>query len=122
MPRQKRKLTELARQMRFEPTIAEKLLWQELRRTQIGGLKFRRQQPIGDYIVDFVCPQARVAIELDGDSHENQEFIDAEKESFLTKQGFLVLRFPNSDIYTNLRGVLDVIWRTCEGSMDSRHR
>ncbi len=89
--------------------MLERLLWQKLRYWQIDGCKFRRQQPLGHYIVDFVCLQKRLIIEIDGGQHAEQENYDTERDSWLRDQGFVVLRFWNNDVLTNMDGVIEKI-------------
>jgi very-short-patch-repair endonuclease len=87
-----------ARQMRNHPTEAESLLWQHLRRSQILGWKFRRQEPIGSYIVDFLCFDPMLVIEIDGSQHTGLIAYDAERSSFLERRGFKVIRFWNHEV------------------------
>jgi very-short-patch-repair endonuclease len=94
-----------ARALRSNPTEAEKFLWRRLRYEQVDGFKFRRQAPIGGYIVDFVCFQARLVIELDGGQHAEQFERDAERTSWLESEGFSVLRFWNNEVFDNIEGV-----------------
>jgi shikimate kinase/very-short-patch-repair endonuclease len=94
-------------------TPAETILWQRLRNKQLAGFKFRRQEPMGPYIADFFCFDARLVVELDGSSHEGRIETDAKKDSFLTKLGYQVLRFRNQDVYDNLNGVLETIEKFC---------
>ncbi len=101
-------LLDFARTMRAEPTDAEHRLWQHLRAGRLPGFKFRRQQPLGNYIVDFVCLEARLIVELDGGQH-NGSVSDVARDSWLTSQGFVVLRFWNSDVFENLEGVVERI-------------
>jgi very-short-patch-repair endonuclease len=98
-----------ARQLRRNPTEVERLLWQKLRFWQIDGFKFRRQQPLGNYIVDFVCFERRLIVEIDGGQHAAQREYDAKRDSRLHDQGFIVLRFWNSDIVENMDGVVQSI-------------
>lgn len=104
MPR----LTANARNLRRTSTDAERALWSRLRAHRFEGHKFRRQQPIGRYIVDFACLEARVVIELDGGQHALSTH-DAERDAWLQAQGFRVLRFWNNDVTSNLEGVLVII-------------
>jgi very-short-patch-repair endonuclease len=78
----------------------------------MDGRKFRRQHPIGRYIVDFVCLQSRLVIEIDGDSHAHdaRQALDEQRDTFLAKLGFRVLRFGNHNVVTNLNGVAEAIW------------
>ena len=103
-----------AREMRQQPTEPERRLWQHLRRKQLGGFRFRRQQPLGAYIVDFYCHDSRLVVEVDGDSHAFQEEYDAERTAWLEEQGNQVIRFWNVEVMQNLDGVLQVILETCD--------
>src|SRR3970040_1313227 len=98
-----------ARQLRKNPTDAERLLWEKLRLWQVDGCKFRRQQPLDRYIVDFVCLQKRLIIELDGGQHAQQSDYDRERDGWLRDQEFDVLRFWNNDILRNIDGVMEMI-------------
>jgi len=88
--------TDLARSLRKRFTDAERLLWKHLRTKQIDGLKFRRQETIGNYIVDFVCYEQKVIVEADGGQHSAER--DADRDEWLKAQGFRILRFWNHDI------------------------
>ena len=105
----RRRATELARGLRRRSTDAERLLWRRLRAKQLGGLKFRRQEPIGGYIVDFVCLEKRVVIELDGSQHSMQRQEDQARDEWFNEQGFRVLRFLDNEVLTNIEGVLEVV-------------
>ncbi len=109
----KSRLTRVARMLRKRSTDAERLLWQHLRARQLDGLKFRRQQPIGNAVVDFVCFERRVIVELDGGQHALQEKQDKEREAELADSGLKVLRFWNTEVLTNLDGVLEEIRKRC---------
>ena len=98
-----------ARQLRKNLTEAERVLWRHLRLRQLEGCKFRRQQPIGRYIVDFVCFENQLVIELDGGQHCEQVVYDAERSAWLRGQGFRVLRFWNHEILQNIEAVKKVI-------------
>ena len=104
---------EFARKLRREQTVPERKLWQASRGRQFAGFKFRRQQPIGPYIVDFVCLEARLVIELDGDQHSSDQgiFQDRIRTEFLEQDGFQVVRFPNHQATTNFDGILETIER-----------
>ncbi|MGB5986276.1 MAG: DUF559 domain-containing protein [Desulfobacterales bacterium] len=106
-------LTPLAKQLRKRATFAENLLWSRLRSKQIEGIKFRRQQPLGNFIVDFVSLEAKVVIELDGGQHAETRSQDAARDRWLKSKGFTVLRFWNNEVLENLEGVLEVVWRHC---------
>ena len=97
-----------AKALRREQTEAEKQLWSYLRAGRLNGHKFRRQQPIGPYIADFVCQQARLVVELDGSQHADSPH-DAKRDAFLRSRGYQVLRFWNSDLQANRAGVLEAI-------------
>ena len=100
---------DFARQLRGTMSDAERRLWQQLRRRHVAGFRFRRQFPVGPYIVDFACLQGLLVIEVDGGQHDGQ--IDASRDAFLRGQGFEVLRFWNNDVLRNTEGVCDVILR-----------
>ena len=102
-----------ARKLRKNSTRAESLLWRKLRAKQIAGIKFRRQQPIGNYIVDFVSFEKMIIIELDGGQHAKAKKKDKKRDELLSENGFTVLRFWNNDIFNNLEGVLEVIRKNC---------
>jgi len=102
---------EFARKLRREQTDVERKLWFALRSRQFAGFKFRRQQPIGPYIADFVCFEAGLVIELDGDQHGSDDSVayDERRTLFLQKVGFDVIRFPNREVNNSLDNVLDAI-------------
>ena len=93
-----------ARQLRKSATQHERLLWRHLRNRQLQGWKFRRQHPVDRYIIDFYCPEARLAIELDGGGHNfaNRESLDQKRTRFLASKNILVLRFWNYQINREL--------------------
>ena len=101
--------TTRARQLRRDATDAERALWNLLRNRQLEGHKFRRQTPIGPYIVDFVCKERRLVIEVDGSQHQDQAQYDEERTRALQSEGFRVKRFWNSDILNDLEAVADSI-------------
>jgi very-short-patch-repair endonuclease len=88
-------------------TVAESHLWQQLRSRQIHGLKFRRQHPVGKYILDFACIEARLAIEVDGGQHNEMQIHDNQRTAWLEAQGWKVLRFWNNEVLQNIEGVLE---------------
>ncbi len=100
-----------ARTLRREGTEPEQLLWTALRNGQIGGLKFRRQHPVGQYVVDFFCHTAALVVELDGMSHDDKAALDAEETKFLEAQGLRVLRVTNEDAMHDLDAVTREIAR-----------
>jgi very-short-patch-repair endonuclease len=103
-----------ARELRRPQTPAEARLWQRLRRKQLNGYYFRRQHPIGRFVVDFYCAQAHLVVEIDGDVHAIQEEYDANRTEWLEEQGYRVTRFTNDQIFHELDAVLEHILRTCE--------
>ena len=105
-----------ARQLRKNPTDAERLLWQKLRFWRVDGCKFRRQQPLGNFIVDFVWLEKRLFIEVDGGQHAECVDYDAGRDAWLRKQGFVVLRFWNNDVLKNIDGVLEVIAKNLQST------
>ena len=111
---QKLKKTGLAKSFRKKPTETEYKLWGYLRANQLGGFKFRRQAPIGNYIVDFVCFSKKVVVELDGESHSLKQDDDKKRERWLENQGFTILRFWNMDVMNDIDGVLNLIWKVCK--------
>jgi len=98
-----------ARELRKNPTDAEKALWRYLRLRQSGGHKFRRQQIIGQYIVDFVCLERRLIVEVDGGQHSEELAYDRERDKWLEEQGFHVLRFWNNQVLQETGVVKEVI-------------
>jgi very-short-patch-repair endonuclease len=92
-------------------TDAERLLWRHLRAKQLEGAKFRRQEPIGRYIADFVCFSHRLVIELDGGQHAQprEQSRDQQRDAWLEEQGFKVIRFWNNDVMRNIEGVVETI-------------
>jgi very-short-patch-repair endonuclease len=95
----------LARGLRRRSTDAEQLIWQHLRARRLGGLKFRRQHPIGRYVVDFVCLECRLVVELDGSQHTDCQ-TDEIRTRVLANAGFRVLRFWDNDVLRNTEAVL----------------
>lgn len=97
-----------AKEMRSQPTDAEAQLWLALRAGRLQGLKFKRQQPMGKYIVDFVCFEHRLIVEVDGGQH-NESVQDQVRDAWLRSEGFRVLRYWNNEVLANLEGVLSDI-------------
>ena len=112
--RSSKAIQELARELRKEQTPAERKLWSYLRLKQLSGYKFRRQHPAGSYIVDFYCPSCRLVVEIDGDSHVDQEEYDAERTAWLEEQGYRVIRFTNREVQYQVEVVLGEILEACE--------
>jgi len=101
----------LAKRLRTAQTPWEAKLWYRLRGNRLLNLKFKRQVPIGKYIVDFCCNERKLVIELDGSQHIDTEhrIRDMERDKFLSQNGYSVLRFYNNEIDTNLEGILEKI-------------
>ena len=98
-----------ARALRRNSTEAEKLLWSRLRGRRFDGIKFKRQVPIANYIVDFVALDLKLVIEVDGGQHDERADKDAERTRVLEEYGYHVIRFWNIDVLGNIDGVLEVI-------------
>ena len=113
----------LCREMRQNPTTGEAMLWRLLRNRRLE-LKFRRQHPLGRYILDFYCHEARLAIEVDGGGHAepDQQRQDAQRDEALRSMGIRVLRFWNRDVLTNTEGVLATIWHTLTPALSQGER
>ena len=107
---------ERARELRQPQTPAEEKLWQALRGRQVEGLKFRRQHPIGCFIADFYCAQARLVIEIDGDSHAGQVEYDQARTAWLESQGYRVVRYTNRDVKENFAAVVENILEHCKAN------
>ena len=103
------RLTDNARSMRKQPTEPEQQLWLALRAKRFESVKFRRQKVIGPYIVDFAAREPMLLIEIDGDTHADRERYDADRTRYLEAQGYRVVRFANSDVMTNMEGVLSAM-------------
>jgi len=102
-----RRLIGHARSLREQQTDAESRLWYFLRSRRFMGLKFRRQVPLGRYIVDFLCYECQLIIELDGGQHVEQAEADRERDAWLIGQGYRVLRFWNHEVMQELDAVLE---------------
>jgi len=109
------KLIPLPKGLRKRTTETEQLLWRYLRSKHFGGFKFRRQQPIGTFIVDFVCFEKKIIIELDGGQHALTAEIqnDSRRDEWFESQGYKVLRFWDNEVLTNTQGVIEEIWTNC---------
>ena len=103
-----------SRKLRQEEIAAERTLWSRLRNKQLEGVKFRRQQPIGAYTVDFASFEKKLVIEIDGGQHNEGEMRerDGERTKYLKERGYRVLRFWNNDVLLNIEGVLERISET----------
>jgi very-short-patch-repair endonuclease len=111
-------LQERAHEMRRNPTEPEKRLWRHLSGSKVDSLKFRRQEVIGPYIADFMCPSRSLILEVDGDTHDEAK--DRLRDDVLAQFGFLVLRVTNHDVMSNAEGVLEAIRHAASGR-SSRH-
>src|SRR5262245_8974510 len=110
-----------ARQLRRNQTDVERKLWYALRNRRFAGFKFRRQQPVGPYVADFVCFEKKLIIELDGSKHgrdQNTE-LHARRTARLQQDGFHVMRFWNVELIQSFDSVLDAIWRELERTSPS---
>ena len=100
-------------------TDAERVLWQNLRNRQLGGFKFRRQKPIGPYIVDFVCLEKMIIIEVDGGQHALNINSDSLREDYLKKKGYKILRVWNHDALRNTESILELILKNLKENAPS---
>jgi very-short-patch-repair endonuclease len=94
-----------ARKLRRKATPPERILWSVLRSRRLGGLKFRRQEPIGPYVVDFCCRELNLVVELDGMSHDDKQGHDESRARWLREQGYRILRVTNWDVNEDLEAV-----------------
>jgi very-short-patch-repair endonuclease len=113
MREKEKKSRKFAKQLRKNLTNAEVILWSELKSGQMDDFKFRRQHPVGPFIADFANMKTKLIIEIDGNTHSEDHEIkyDEKRTKFLEREGWIVIRFWNTDIYENLDGVLDTIYR-----------
>jgi len=113
-----------AKRLRANTTPHERALWRALKEIPVDGTHFRRQAPIGPYVVDFFCPAKRLIIELDGGHHNEDETArrDRERQAWLESQGYRVVRFWNSDVTGNLTAVLERIYVELYGSREAEAR
>ena len=104
-------LKQYSRQLRKNMTDAERHLWTKIRRKQVKGYQFYRQKPIGDYIVDFFCPRAKLVIEVDGSQHFSDEMTEYDRirNEYLSSLGLRVLRFTNADVLAHIERVVESI-------------
>ena len=107
-----------AKQLHREMTPTEIKLWGNLRAHRMGGVHFRNQHAIGNYIVDFCAPRKKLIIELDGSQHLERQEYDAERTAYLISKGYEVLRFWNNDVTKDMDSVLNVIWNTLNEQSD----
>ena len=113
---------ERARALRKTMSDGERKLWRALRVRQVDSMRFRRQHPIGACIVDFVCLERRLVVEVDGGHHTEDDQIayDARRDRWLNTEGYRVLRFPAIDVFQNLDAVVDSIWSALQEMSDAR--
>jgi len=102
-----------ARTLRQRATRAETLLWHVVRNRRVGNAKWRRQHPIGSFIVDFYCAEHRLVLEVDGGIHTQQTERDAERTAWLQQAGYRVVRFTNGDVEQNIEAVLQQVETLC---------
>ena len=104
-------LKQLSRQLRENMTDAERYLWAKIRMKQLKGYQFYRQKPIGDYIVDFFCPRAKLVVEIDGSQHFSDEMAEYDRirDEYIRSLGLRVLRFTNTNVLTHIEGVVENI-------------
>ena len=112
MPFYNTKLKTLSRQLRKNMTVAERLLWSKIRAKQLKGYQFYRQRTIGNYIVDFYCPKAKLVIELDGGQHYSNKGLEKDKirDDYIREQKLNLLRLSDRDVFENLNGVVERIY------------
>ena len=114
------KLNDRSRSLRRDATYPERLLRSVLRNTQLAGFRFRRQHPIGPYVVDFYCPGARLVVEVDGETHVGRLAADTRRTAYLRKQGLRVMRVTNDDVLEEFEAVATSILRAAESSHSAR--
>ena len=113
-----RNLKQRSRELRENMTDAERRLWAKIRLKQLRGCQFYRQKPIGDYIVDFFCPRAKLVVEVDGSQHVSDEIseYDRIRDEYMSSLGLRVLRFTNTDVLKDVGGVIGRIEGEIEGN------
>ena len=109
--------TNRARVLRSQASLAEERLWTELRARRLNGLKFARQCPIGPFFADFVCRDAKIVVEIDGDTHSTADELtrDAARTAYLERRGFRVFRAHNQEVYDDIDGVLETLLALIDG-------
>jgi very-short-patch-repair endonuclease len=108
-PALKQKMTEVARQFRKEPTASEEILWQAIRGRKLDGRRFRRQQPIGVFVVDFYCSAEKLIVEVDGPIHELQREHDQQRQELLESLGLKMARVTSKQVETDIDSALALI-------------
>ena len=111
-----------AKQLRKNSTDAERNLWAHIRNRQLEGWKFRRQLPIGRFIVDFECAELRLEVEIDGGQHAEQVLYDLGRTRFLQSKGYQVVRYWNNEVLENIEGVLQALTLTLSLTLSQRER
>lgn len=120
-PRPTPRLIHNAKVLRKHSTFPERLLWSKLRRGQIDGHRFRRQHTLDNYVVDFCCNDAKLIVEVDGDSHIGQKQYDAFRQARLEAMGYRVMRVTNDDILVDLDSVVNGIFQAVKQTTATRH-
>ena len=113
------KLKEKARRLRSQMTDGERALWARLRRKQVQSVQFYRQKPIGNYIVDFYAPKAKIVVEVDGSQHMESDHaaMDSQRDEYLAPEGLRVLRFDNLQVLKETEAAMEVILRVVSESL-----
>jgi very-short-patch-repair endonuclease len=117
-PKRPQNLTNFARKNRVQMTPAERLLWAKLRSSP-GGIRFRRQHPVGGFILDFTCAAAMLGIELDGDSHEGKFESDASRDAKLASMGWKVVRMPNAQVLSEAHETAEWLVKMCQDRIEN---
>jgi len=112
-------MTKFARHLRKETPVPERILWGLLRDRRLGGFKFRRQQPLGPYVADFFCEEAKLVVELDGESHRDRIGHDEARDRYFERRGLAVLRIGNDELLDNREAVAQEILNTTEDRLDA---
>ena len=108
-----------AKELRRTMSLAEQMMWAALREMRKPtGFKFRHQQPIDPYIVDFVCFGIKLVVELDGSSHDTTQVYDQKRTDYLNKLGYKVVRFMNEDVLENLEGVIQALYSDAQSLVE----
>ena len=120
----RREHTSTRRNLRADSPKAERILWWRLRNGQLDGLKFRRQYGVGEYVIDLYCPAAKLAVEVDGESHfePSARPVDAKRQAYIESLSIRVLRFTNPQVYDSLDEVLQEIWRVARERLAASKR
>ena len=114
-------MKQFARNLRKSSTNAELRLWHHLKKRNLGGYKFRRQHPIPPYVVDLVCLEKKLIVELDGGQHAEETQRDAARTAILESKGYRVIRFWNNDVLTHTEVVLEEVLRRLDSAQETPH-